>query len=267
VLFKGSIVENIAKGRSSNSTEFDLDSLEVAASKLKALKKAEKELIKNNNNNNNNDDEKNKRKNVYKAIITPAEAVVGDDNNNNDYDIEKNIKYIENVSIFNKNNNNNNNSKNMNNNNKASNIDQDIIEACIASNAHEFITEFPDHYLTDVGESNTIMVSGGQKQRIAIARALIKNPAVLLFDEATSALDTISEGIVQQSIDDLQQKSNHTQTIIIIAHRLSTIKNANKIVVVEKGRIVEVGSHDELLSINNGLYAELWNKQTGNVNK
>ena len=105
------------------------------------------------------------------------------------------------------------------------------------------------------------MVSGGQKQRIAIARALVKKPAVLLLDEATSALDSNSEHMVQQAIDELQRTKS--QTTIIIAHRLSTIKNADKILVIDKGSIVQTGSHEELLRNSNGLYFTLWNKQQG----
>ena len=119
--------------------------------------------------------------------------------------------------------------------------------------------EFPQKYDTDVGEGS-IMVSGGQKQRIAIARALVKKPAVLLLDEATSALDTASERVVQQAIDELQK--SRAQTTIIIAHRLATIRNADKIAVIDKGQVVEMGTHDELLS-KAGLYLQLWSKQTG----
>jgi ABC-type protease/lipase transport system fused ATPase/permease subunit len=139
-------------------------------------------------------------------------------------------------------------------------VDADITDACKASHAHEFISQFPHGYNTDVGEGS-IMVSGGQKQRIAIARALIKKPAVLLLDEATSALDANSERIVQESIDALQQLK--AQTTIVIAHRLSTIRNADKIVVVDKGAVVEVGTHDQLIARADGLYAQLWAKQSG----
>jgi ABC-type multidrug transport system fused ATPase/permease subunit len=138
-------------------------------------------------------------------------------------------------------------------------VPQDVVQAAMESNAHEFITQFTRKYDTDVGEGS-IMVSGGQKQRIAIARALIKRPAVLLLDEATSALDATSEKLVQESIDNLQ-KSKH-QTTIVIAHRLTTIMNADKIAVIDKGAVVELGKHEELLALD-GLYATLWNKQRG----
>lgn len=140
----------------------------------------------------------------------------------------------------------------------------DYVKACKASYAHDFIMQFPQGYDTEVGE-DSMMVSGGQKQRIAIARALIKNPSILLLDEATSALDAASEQYVQQSIDALQ-KSQTKLTTIVIAHRLSTIKNADKICVIDKGEIAEIGKHDDLLW-KGGLYAHLWNKQKGGINK
>jgi len=140
-------------------------------------------------------------------------------------------------------------------------VDEDVKNACIASNAHDFITSFTEGYDTDVGEGS-ILVSGGQKQRICIARALIKNAGILLFDEATSALDATSEKLVQEAIDKLSKSSSQQKTIIIIAHRLMTIRNADKIVVIDKGEIVEVGSHDQLLS-REGLYHQLWTKQSG----
>ena len=136
----------------------------------------------------------------------------------------------------------------------------DIVFAAEQANAHEFISSFSRQYDTDVGEASAL-VSGGQKQRIAIARALIKKPAVLLLDEATSALDATSERMVQESIDKLQ--SMKSQTTIVIAHRLSTIRNADRIFVVDKGQIVQVGTHDALLQ-QGGLYSSLWSMQAGN---
>ena len=136
-----------------------------------------------------------------------------------------------------------------------------IEAAARLANAHDFISSFPQGYDTDVGANGGSM-SGGQKQRIAIARALIKQPAVLLLDEATSALDAASERIVQQSIDDLQ--ASKAQTTIIIAHRLSTIRNADRIAVVSEGRIVELGTHDELVALN-GLYSDLVSLQMGDI--
>jgi ATP-binding cassette subfamily B (MDR/TAP) protein 1 len=140
----------------------------------------------------------------------------------------------------------------------------DIVDATTQSNAHEFISKFTNGYRTDVGEGS-MMVSGGQKQRIAIARALVKKPALLLLDEATSALDAASEKMVQESIDALQ--ASKAQTTLVIAHRLTTIKNADKIAVIDKGSVVAVGTHEQLLADENGLYTHLWNKQQGRKGK
>jgi ATP-binding cassette subfamily B (MDR/TAP) protein 1 len=132
---------------------------------------------------------------------------------------------------------------------------EDVEAAAKMANAFDFVQEFPAKFDTDVGEKGG-QLSGGQKQRIAIARAMIKNPAVLLLDEATSALDTESERIVQAALDDLLTK--HKRTTIVIAHRLSTIRNADKIAVVDRGKIVEEGTHDTLMAMGQeGRYYKL----------
>ncbi|KAL9539286.1 hypothetical protein MBANPS3_010350 [Mucor bainieri] len=133
--------------------------------------------------------------------------------------------------------------------------DEDIVAACQEANCHTFISQLPDGYNTLVGEHGG-MLSGGQKQRIAIARAILKNPSILLLDEATSALDTQSERLVQSALD----KASSRRTTIVVAHRLSTIKNADLIVVLDHGCIVEQGKHDDLLE-KRGVYADLVNKQ------
>jgi subfamily B ATP-binding cassette protein MsbA len=130
-----------------------------------------------------------------------------------------------------------------------------IQKAAQAANAHEFIMNFPNGYDTMVGERG-VGLSGGQKQRISIARAILKNPRILILDEATSSLDSESEALVQEALEHLMQN----RTTFIIAHRLSTIKNADKIVVVEQGEIMEMGSHQELLA-KQGKYASLYQGQ------
>ena len=132
---------------------------------------------------------------------------------------------------------------------------QEIIEAAKMANAHNFIEEFEKGYESQVGNRG-VMLSGGQRQRLAIARALLKNPQILIFDEATSALDTESELLVQQAIDRLMSG----RTVLVIAHRLSTIKHADRIIVIDDGRIVESGNHNDLLS-NGGLYNRLYSLQ------
>lgn len=133
--------------------------------------------------------------------------------------------------------------------------DEKIKDAAIAANAHEFIKELPDGYNTIIGERG-VSLSGGQKQRIAIARAIVKNPPILILDEATSSLDSESEKHVQSAIENLMSE----RTVFVIAHRLSTVHNANKILVLENGQIVQEGKHDELVNID-GLYKQLHKMQ------
>lgn len=134
--------------------------------------------------------------------------------------------------------------------------DAEIEAAAVAAHVKEFVDAIPDGYDTSVGEAG-VRLSGGQRQRVTIARAILRNPAVLVFDEATSALDAKSERIVQEAIDALLGG----RTVFVIAHRLSTIRNADKIVVLEGGRIAEVGSHDALMATS-GRYRELVATQT-----
>jgi ABC-type multidrug transport system fused ATPase/permease subunit len=130
--------------------------------------------------------------------------------------------------------------------------ENEIIEAAKGANAHDFIMSFPDGYETYVGDRG-IQLSGGQKQRVAIARAILKNPSILILDEATSSLDSESELLVQEALEGLMKG----RTSFVIAHRLSTIKNCDKIVVMDQGMIVESGTHDELVKIENGIYRNL----------
>ena len=132
---------------------------------------------------------------------------------------------------------------------------EEIEAVARAAHAHEFISEFPEGYDTVVGERG-VKLSGGQRQRIAIARALLKNPAILILDEATSSLDSESERLVQDALETLMQG----RTTFVIAHRLSTVRRADRIIVLDQGRIVEEGSHDELLA-GGGLYKRLYEIQ------
>jgi ABC-type multidrug transport system fused ATPase/permease subunit len=129
--------------------------------------------------------------------------------------------------------------------------EEEVMEAAKQANAWEFISNFPDGLETLVGDRG-VQLSGGQKQRVAIARAILKNPRILILDEATSSLDSESEKLVQDALDNLMKN----RTSIVIAHRLSTIKNANSILVLEKGKVVEMGSHDELIQ-KDGVYQKL----------
>ena len=135
---------------------------------------------------------------------------------------------------------------------KPGSTEDEIISAAKKANALTFIESFPDKFETKVGDRG-IQLSGGQRQRIAIARAVLKNPSILILDEATSSLDSESERVVQEALDQLMVG----RTSFVIAHRLSTIRKADKIIVIEKGVVVESGTHEELISIDNGLYRSL----------
>jgi subfamily B ATP-binding cassette protein HlyB/CyaB len=137
---------------------------------------------------------------------------------------------------------------------------EQVMHAARLAGAHEFISEMPEGYDTVVGEQGASL-SGGQRQRIAIARALFSNPRILIFDEATSALDYESEAIIQKNMRAICQG----RTVLIIAHRLSAVREAHRIVVMERGSVVELGSHAELLSEPHGIYAHLWNIQAGGI--
>ena len=138
------------------------------------------------------------------------------------------------------------------------NSDKRAIDAVARmAHAHEFIEKLPDGYKTLVGERG-IKLSGGQRQRIAIARAMLKNAPILVLDEATSALDSESEALIQDALWKLMEG----RTAIVIAHRLSTIQKMDRIIVLEEGKVVEQGSHKDLLRAN-GVYAKLWAHQSG----
>lgn len=133
---------------------------------------------------------------------------------------------------------------------------EDIIAAAKVANAHEFIINLPEGYNTNIGDRGN-KLSGGQRQRLTIARAILRNPPILILDEATSALDSESERLVQDAIANVMKD----RTSVVIAHRLSTIQDADKIIVLEKGRIVQVGNHQELLK-SEGPYRKFVEMQT-----
>lgn len=135
--------------------------------------------------------------------------------------------------------------------------DQQVEKVAEMANAHDFIMSFPDKYNTIIGEKG-IRLSGGERQRVAIARAFLRDPRILILDEATSSLDSESEHLVQEALEKLMK----SRTTFVIAHRLSTVRFANRIIVIDKGEIVEQGSHDELIN-RGGAYKRLYDMQLG----
>ena len=134
--------------------------------------------------------------------------------------------------------------------------EEELQSAIKSAHLEDTIEELPDGLDTLLGERGTTL-SGGQRQRVAIARAMLRNAPIVILDEATSALDNESEAIVQKAMDNLMQN----RTVFIIAHRLSTIKNADRIAVINEGELVELGTHDELMNIENGQYKALYEMQ------
>ncbi|MBT3538673.1 ABC transporter ATP-binding protein [Candidatus Parcubacteria bacterium] len=136
--------------------------------------------------------------------------------------------------------------------------DEEVIEAAKKAHCHEFISDFPDQYETYVGERG-VKLSGGERQRVAIARAILRNAPILILDEATSSLDSQSELFIQDALDTLMKG----KTVIVIAHRLSTIMRMDRIIVIDEGKVIEDGKHEELISKKDGIYKKLWKLQAG----
>ncbi len=136
--------------------------------------------------------------------------------------------------------------------------DEQVIDAAKKARCHDFIQDLPEKYETFVGERG-VKLSGGERQRVAIARAILKNAPILVLDEATSSLDSESESLIQEALDELMKE----KTTIVIAHRLSTIMKMDRIVVLDQGKVVDSGTHDELLGDGKGIYKRLWDIQSG----
>src|SRR5258708_14705416 len=135
--------------------------------------------------------------------------------------------------------------------------DEEVVDAARKAHAHDFITKIKDQYASLVGERG-VKPAGGQRQRIAIARVVVKNAPILILDEATSSLDSITEQAIQETLNDVMQD----KTVIVVAHRLSTIAHLDRILVFDQGRIVEDGTHEQLLA-QRGAYHQLWSRQAG----
>jgi len=134
--------------------------------------------------------------------------------------------------------------------------DKQIIAAAKKANIYDYIMSLPDGFNTQIGERG-IRLSGGQKQRLSIARVFLKNPSILILDEATSSLDNTTEALIQEALNTLKKG----RTTIVVAHRLSTIRNADEILVVSNGKIIESGDHEQLMKKRNGVYKKLYNSQ------
>ncbi|MEM1003411.1 MAG: ATP-binding cassette domain-containing protein, partial [Bacteroidota bacterium] len=138
--------------------------------------------------------------------------------------------------------------------------DEDVYEAARQANALDFILNLPQGFETPIGDRG-VLLSGGQRQRISIARALLQNPEILILDEATSALDTVSEKLIQEALESLRRE----KTTLVIAHRLSTVRNADVIMVLESGKVIESGTHESLVALG-GKYSELCSMQSSSEN-